>query len=346
MTEQKATAGTPSLKKEKAYVGRFAPSPSGPLHFGSLLTALACYLDAKANQGKFLLRIDNIDPPREISGAGDEIIQCLKDFSLYWDGDVIYQSERYPLYVNFLITLIQSNLVYPCECSRKQLADHAQYPGTCRKQLSQTQKQSLINELLSDSQHVFMQDKPRTLTPLLSPYSLRLNTQDFAKEKLDFNDELLGKQYHPLDFSDFILLRKDRLPSYMLACAVDDMHDGITHIIRGSDLLESTFWQRCLQFLYLREILNTESTSETLSLHYAHLPVITNELNQKLSKQHHAPAVDSSQTQQTLLTALRALTQDVPETLCNAGTETILSWAMENWSLEKIPTGRIAFNSL
>ncbi len=344
MTEQ-SKPPTQQLKS-KAYVGRFAPSPSGPLHFGSLLTAIASYLDARAHQGKFLLRIDNIDPPREIEGASEDIIQCLQAFSLNWDGEVIYQSDRYPLYLDFLITLIKNDLVYPCECSRKQLADHSQYPGTCRKILSTQQKQSLIDELLSDSEHVLQKGKPSQLIPLLSHYSLRLNTQDFKKEKLDFIDSIQGSQHYPEDFGDFILLRKDRLPSYMLACAVDDIYDGITHIIRGNDLLESTFWQRCLQTYFLELDSQRHSANMTLDFHYGHLPVITNELNQKLSKQHHAPAVNAHEATQTLLSALRALNQQIPDTIAETSISNILSWATEHWRIEKIPAENIVFNSL
>lgn len=333
--------------KQQVYIGRFAPSPSGPLHFGSLMTALAAFIDAKANKGKLLLRIDNIDPPREQPGAIENISETLKDFNLLWDDQVIFQSERYPLYLEFVIKLIENNLAYPCYCSRKQLSDYSQYPGTCRKHLDEVQKQTLIKELRDDSEHVFSATQPKQLSPLLSHYSVRLDTSSIPRDCLDFYDGIQGLQHCPKDFGDFILLRKDRLPSYMLACALDEIYDGINHIVRGSDLLQATFWQRSLQYLYLRiNPRNSNTQSPELPFRYAHLPIITNELNQKLSKQHHAPAIYPDDSRNMLLRALSALGQNLPPSLGYTSNTDILLWAIEHWNLSSVPADSIAFDDL
>jgi len=326
------------LIASKTYIGRFAPSPSGGLHFGSLLTALASYLDARFNQGQWLLRIDNIDPPREIAGATENIIRTLEAFGLDWDGKVIYQSHRYPSYLGLIYKLVQEDLAYPCYCSRKQLSLHEKYPGTCRKKLGSQQKKNLIDELKKETQEVFSEKRPEKLNPHLFNYSIRFNTEGFNEKQLEFIDILRSKQSLPSSFSDFIILRKDRLPSYMLACAFDDIHDGISRLVRGADLLESCFWQRSLQSIIVKP--------KTNPIEYAHLPVIKNELDQKLSKQHYAPEVNDSEKEHLLLMCLKALGQKTPESVNSGSVSDILAWAVSNWRLENVPKHDIYFSDI
>lgn len=327
---------------KQTYIGRFAPSPSGSLHFGSLVCALASYLDAKKNHGKYLLRIDNIDPPREQPGACDAIIKTLKAFHLHHDGKIIFQSERYPDYLDVCIKLIEQDLAYPCYCSRKQLSSFKQYPGTCRKILSDSEKKQIINSLKQDSEQVFHSTAQSTtgqqLTPCLKPYSVRLNIQHLPKTEIDFVDDIRGQQKYPTHFGDFIIFRKDRLPSYMLACAVDDIHDRITHIVRGADLLGSCFWQRALQY-YLAD-------QHAPDIHYAHLPLMLNEFGQKLSKQHHAQEINSAEKNTLIIKALSALGQNPPQDLSKQAYPAILSWAESHWQIENVGANDLAENSL
>jgi len=198
---------------QQAYTGRFAPSPSGLLHFGSLLSALASYLDAKANNGRWLVRIDNIDPPREQINAASNILNSLELFGFQWDDSVIYQSNRFPSYIDTCITLIENNLVYPCSCSRKDLAKHEQYPGFCRKYLEKNEKRDLISSLKENISNVHQKKKISTLHPILIEYSLRIRTDNFDLQKLNFKDSIQGHQQVTNSFGDFIILRKDSLPS-------------------------------------------------------------------------------------------------------------------------------------
>lgn len=189
------------------YVGRFAPSPSGPLHYGSLVAALASYLDARHADGQWLLRIEDLDPPRESASAPAEILHQLKTYGLHWDGDVLYQSHRQQAYLETLGILTEQNLTYPCTCSRKQIP--AIYPGTCRNGCDATK-----------------------------PYAIRMRLPTLP---LEINDRLRGKQqWDPADVGDFIVRRKDQLFAYQLAVVVDDIHQGVNQIVRGIDLLDST----------------------------------------------------------------------------------------------------------
>lgn len=296
------------------------------------MCALASYLDARKNHGKYLLRIDNIDPPREQPDACNSIIQTLEAFHLHHDGKLIFQSERYLDYLDVCIKLIEQDLAYPCYCSRKQLSAFDQYPGTCRKILSPPEKKQIIDSLKYDSEQVFnraaQSATDQQLKPFLAAYSIRLNTQELPKKEIDFVDDIRGPQKHPVHFGDFIIFRKDRLPSYMLACAVDDIHDGITHIVRGADLLDSCFWQRALQY-YL-------TGQHAPDIHYAHLPLILNEFQQKLSKQHHAPEINSADKNTLILKALSALGQEPPQDLYQQSYPSILSWAETHWQLAKV----------
>jgi glutamyl-Q tRNA(Asp) synthetase len=192
------------------YIGRFAPSPSGPLHFGSLVAAIASFLDTRKNDGVWLLRIEDLDPPRESALAPAIIIKQLRAHGLHWDGNILYQSTRLNTYAEALIELRRLNLVYPCDCIRKNLPPV--YPGTCRD---------------------------KKLNEVKSPHAIRLIVD---QNTICINDAVLGTQKWHLgsEIGDFIVRRKDSLFSYQLAVVVDDGFQNITHVVRGADLLDST----------------------------------------------------------------------------------------------------------
>lgn len=331
-----------NILSEQAYIGRFAPTPSGLLHFGSLLSALASYLDAKANHGTWLLRIDDIDPPRQQQDAAESILKSLETFGLHWDDKVIYQSDRFPSYINSCITFIENDLVYPCFCTRQSLSQYSQYPGHCKQHLSTYEKKRLITTLQKLTiDFSATREKPQ-LKPILKDYALRLVSHDIYLPLLNFKDEIQGAQKVPENFGDFIVLRKDSLPSYMLACGLDDLQDKITHIVRGSDLLESSLWQRYLQIQHM----HLQGKGKNLNISYAHLPLILNDLHQKLSKQHHAPEIDPKNKNELLYSALLALGQKPDKQLQNEKPSVILEWAINHWQLAGIPKNNILFDSL
>ena len=203
---------------KQPYIGRFAPSPTGPLHFGSLYTALASFLQARSQQGLWLLRIDDLDTPRNIKGSADSILKTLDAFGLYWDDRVAYQSQSLDVYHEILDQLVKDKLIYPCTCSRKTLT--AIYSGVCR-------------------------DKQ---TPPKSPCSFRIKTDNHS---ISFTDELQGLISHNLaEHGDFIVKRKDDIIAYQFAVVIDDDRQHINHIVRGYDLLDSTPRQ-----IYLQQVL-------------------------------------------------------------------------------------------
>lgn len=199
-----------------SYVGRFAPSPTGPLHFGSLLAALASYFDAHKHQGQWLVRIEDLDPPREMSGASDLILQALDAHQLLPDQEILYQSQRYDAYEHALQQLIRQDLAFPCQCSRKQLANSAGiHLGRCQCDRQQG-------------------------------HAWRFATQ--AGLSLNFDDELQGLyQQSSNQIGDFVVRRKDQLWAYQLALVVDDEFQNISHVVRGIDLIDSTLRQNLLQ---------------------------------------------------------------------------------------------------
>lgn len=284
------------------YVGRFAPSPSGPLHLGSLLCALASYLDAKASKGRWLVRIEDIDPPREILGASDAILETLHQHGLHWDAPLVYQSSRSEQYRNTLNTFVNNAQAYPCGCNRKRLAelDH-RYDSYC------------------------LQHPPAANTPTALRFNTATLTQDNATTC--FEDMIQGRQCE--DFrqnGDFVIHRKDGLFAYQLAVVVDDIAQGITHIVRGSDLLDTT----------AKQILLMQSLGYTIP-QYAHIPVLNSQNGLKPSKQNHAQAVENHKASHNLLQCLRYLNQQTPASLQSAKVETILQWAIEHWSMSHIP---------
>ncbi len=281
-----------------SYTGRFAPSPSGQLHFGSLLAALGSYLQAKAHNGQWLVRIEDLDPPREVPGAADDILRTLEAYGLCWDGEVMYQSQRHDAYRATLDQLDQAGLLYACRCTRKQIqAAGGFYPGTCQS--------------------------------LALPWpgnALRLHT---TSPVTHFQDSHFGRIQIPeaLAAEDFIVLRKDGLFAYNLAVVVDDIEQGITEVVRGADLIEPTGRQ---QYLY--------ACLEQSLPGYLHLPLAVTDNGLKLSKQNHAPALPLDSPQPALFQALDFLGQQPPQALLQATTEELLQWAVANWQVEKIPS--------
>ena len=279
------------------YRGRFAPSPTGPLHFGSLLAATASYLEARAHHGEWLLRMEDIDEPRNVAGSDGAILRTLEAFGFKWHGEVLYQTQRKSAYAEILQQLQQQNLTYRCTCSRSELqANHTSniYPGRC-----------------ADKQHA---------EECEHAVRLRIENRD-----IEFNDAVMGvfAQNLQTDVGDFIIRRRDGLFAYQLAVVVDDEYQGITHVVRGADLLDSTprqiYLQQCLQF-------NTP--------HYTHLPLAVNAREEKLSKQTYAQEIRPNSN--ALIAALNFLGQATPEELRYEPISEIWKWAIPNWHVEKI----------
>ncbi|HAR09925.1 MAG TPA: tRNA glutamyl-Q(34) synthetase GluQRS [Cobetia sp.] len=278
--------------------GRFAPTPSGPLHAGSLVAAVASYLDARSQQGRWSLRIEDVDPPRCPPGSVDTILRQLETFGLAWDGEVRYQSHRHDAYARALARLTEQGMAYPCSCSRKQWRDHGIYPGWCRDGVCQPE----------------------------APQAWRLRS-DLGQRPVSWHDRLQGLQrFDPAALGDVVLKRKDGLWAYQLAVVVDDIDQGITHIVRGSDLLDMTAQQ---QQIY--RALGAQPP------HWLHIPVILNDQGQKLSKQTHAPALDDTRPAENLVQALQALGQNPPPELAARGVDAILAWGRANWQRQAIP---------
>lgn len=277
------------------YIGRFAPSPSGSLHLGSLACALASYFDAKAQQGLWLVRMEDIDPPREPAGAADAIVECLIKHELHWDREILYQSTRTAAYKHTLAQLKAKQLTYYCQCSRKMLrALDGVYNGNCRH-LQHTQGAIKFN-----IQHAS---------------TLGLNTH------VSFSDTLCGAQQQDLLASgDFIIHRKDGLFAYQLAVIVDDIAQGITHVVRGDDLLDVTFNQ-----LIMFEALDYSAPQ------FTHIPVLLDDRGYKLSKQHGAPAVDINTPQKNIYTCLQYMGFNPPQ---HATTLQMLSWGIDAWQVK------------
>ncbi|MES2899117.1 MAG: tRNA glutamyl-Q(34) synthetase GluQRS [Pseudomonadota bacterium] len=245
------------------YVGRFAPSPTGPLHMGSVVAALASYLDARAHQGQWLVRIEDVDEGRSVAGAAEGALATLHTLGMQWDGEVVWQSKRLDLYQAAADQI--AAFTYPCGCNRREIADSrlgtapdgaAIYPGTCR----------------------------HGLAPGRSMRSLRVRVPeaDGGADVLGFDDRLAGHVEQALasESGDFVLKRADGYWAYQLAVVVDDAAQGITHVVRGADLIDSTPRQ-----IYLQRLLGVPTP------HYLHVPVVRNALGEKLSKQTGALAV-------------------------------------------------------
>jgi len=295
MREQTAKQDLIVSAECSSYVGRFAPSPTGPLHFGSLITAVASYCDAKANQGKWLVRIEDTDIPRIFPNSETHILSCIDAFQFEPDAEIIFQKDRFEIYEQVLEQLKQSDAIYACQCTRKILGSNHIYAGTCRD----------LNLEFVDQ-------------------AIRLKVSD---QQICFQDRLQGQLCSNLkyDLGDFVLKRRDGIISYQLAVVVDDYLQGITHVVRGADLLDNTVRQ-----IWLGSLLNYPS------LHYMHLPLAMNDQGQKLSKQNLAQALDINQAPELLQQAILALGQSAIEL---DQPRIMLQQAVQQWDINRIPKG-------
>lgn len=279
-------------------IGRFAPSPTGDLHFGSLVSAVGSYLEAKSTGGRWLLRIEDIDPPREIAGSASRIIDDLERLGMVPDGPVLYQSSRLDAYQETIERLLGQGLAYPCACSRKDLSGSGQYAGTCRN----------------------------GITPGKKPRSIRFRVDAGI---CTFDDKLQGSvSDSPAGIGgDFIIRRADGFYAYQLAVVVDDHFQGVTQVVRGADLLDSTTRQICLQ-----KALGFASPA------YMHLPVAITADGKKLSKRTRTDPVKHQEPVSAVRQALQFLGQDPPP---GTSLEALWRWALEHWDSNLIPRARV-----
>lgn len=291
---------------DAAYVGRFAPSPTGPLHFGSLVACLASYLDARAHRGTWLLRIEDVDTTRCKPVYADDIVATLAAFGFRWDGEIRVQSRQTAMYEAALQKLIETDSVFACRCSRKEVADFAVagvdgpvYPGTCR-----------------DQRVSFTGNAVRLRVPAT---------------RVCFLDRVQGELCQQLaqEVGDFVLKRRDGLIAYQLAVVVDDADQDVTHVVRGADLLDSTARQ-----IFLQRALSLPTPA------YLHIPVVTNPEGQKLSKQTLAAEISSAEAGNHLCRALAFLGQPVSPHLMTASPAEILADAIANWQPAALPRQR------
>lgn len=289
---------------EKPVRGRFAPSPTGPLHFGSLVAAVGSYLSVRAQGGRWLVRMEDLDPPREIKGAADNILRTLDAYGFEWDEEILYQSRRRDAYEAALDVLRQQGTVYACGCTRKEIADSSVhgiegpvYPGTCRTGLAAGR----------------------------SARALRVRTDNAT---IELEDRAQGRLQSQLEreFGDFVVRRADGFYAYQLAVVVDDAEQGITEIVRGADLLASTLRQ-----VYLQRLLGLPTPS------YLHLPAVLNAQGEKLSKQTRAEALARTNPVPVLWQALVFLGQSPPPEWQAATRENFWAAAAARWSEDCIP---------
>lgn len=285
------------------YRGRFAPSPTGNPHIGTLVAAVASYLQARVKSGEWRVRIEDVDTSRRVAGADDIMLKTLDKFGFEWDGEVIWQSRRSALYQQALEQLDNDGLLFACTCSRKLLAQtdtekSGIYPGTCRSQ-------SL---------------------PFAHAHAVRIRVPAIT---VAFEDTVCGEYRQSLqnECGDFVIRRRDGLFAYQLAVVVDDALQGITEIVRGADLLDSTPRQ-----IYLQQCLGYPEPG------YLHLPLMLDEHGRKLGKSEGAAALNPDRPAKSLYIALQHLGQQPPPALAHAAVADIWPWAMEHWNLDKIPT--------
>ncbi len=295
------------------YTGRFAPSPTGPLHFGSLLTAVASYAQARSNDGTWLLRIEDIDPPREPPGSDKLILDALVAYGFEWDGEVTYQSKLTPRHECLVEDLLRTGKAYYCSCSRRDLANSPRgslgtiYPGTCRDGCA------------------------------AGDNSVRLRTNN---KPIEFTDALQGTHCQRLESEsgDFVIKRRDGLIAYHMAVVVDDFEQGITEVVRGIDLIDST-----PRHIWLQKTLGFPEPD------YMHIPIAINSDGQKLSKLTGANGIDIDNPGQEICTALEALGQRPPAGLDTAKLPEIWQWTIDHWRKEpmrgqiEIPAGRFGY---
>ena len=282
---------------ESHYIGRFAPSPSGELHFGSLIAALGSYLQARARQGKWLVRIEDIDPPREVPGAAETILRLLDHYGLHWDGDVLWQSQRHDAYRERLAWLSEQGLSYNCTCTRARIQSvGGVYDGHCRTRHNGPENAAVR----------LIQRAPVT------------QFTDVLSGTIQADDRLARE--------DFIIHRRDGLFAYNLAVVVDDHFQGVTEIVRGADLVEPT----------VRQISLYQQFGWTVP-DYIHLPLAVNEQGSKLSKQNHAPALPDGDPRPVLIDALRFLNQNVTQEWQDLSLDELLKTAIADWTLMAVP---------
>lgn len=283
------------------YIGRFAPTPSGYLHFGSLLAALASYLDARHHNGQWLVRIEDLDTPRNIPGATEHILRTLDAYGLHWDGEVVHQADRLALYQQAMTRWLETGQAYYCDCSRRDILAHGNiYPGTCR-----------LRQL-----------------PAASDHAIRLQVDS---SELTLQDRLQGRFSQRLSEAsgDFIIRRRDGIIAYQLAVVVDDIAQGVTDIVRGADLLESTPRQ-----LWIYQLLRQPVPR------YLHVPLAMRADGEKLSKRLGSAPLEPEQAARTLHHALSVLAQRPPSELTGAPVAEQLQWAIAHWQPEQLPATR------
>ena len=287
------------------HIGRFAPSPSGPLHSGSLLAAVASYVDAKAHNGQWLLRIEDVDRHRTVDGSRDSILNSLEQHGLHWDGTIEQQTDNDGRYEAALTQLQQQQRVFFCQCTRTALKQIVgPYPGTCRAEKS--------SRYIAATRH-----QPAS-------HALRF---ECGEATITFTDRILGRQSFELaQLGDFILRRRDSLFAYQLAVVMDDAEQSVTSVVRGADLLSSTPWQIALQ-----QALNLPT------MDYAHLPLITDANNgHKLSKQTGAKGINNATAASNISLALTQLGQQLPEQAHRLSVNQLLEWALEHWQINRV----------
>jgi glutamyl-Q tRNA(Asp) synthetase len=286
-----------------SYKGRFAPTPSGPAHLGTMFAALGSFLQARARRGEWHVRIDDIDPPRVVPGAADSILHTLERYGLHWDGEVVYQNHRTDTYQDAIQQLVAQHIAYECTCSRKEIEKVATrgmngmiYPGTCRQGCDENSPQKSIRLRTED---------------------VVVTVNDAIQPKLSINVEN--------DIGDFVIRRADNLIAYHLATVVDDALDEFTQIVRGKDQFSLT-----PQHIYLQQRLGVKSPE------YAHLPLLTDQQGEKLSKSSRAAAIDTM-PMNTAWTILLGCFDMYPEpALLDEPPQTILDWAVDQWDLLRI----------
>lgn len=292
-----------SQNEKTGPAGRYAPSPSGELHFGSLVAAVASYLQARSTGAAWYMRIEDIDPPRVVPGAASAILRSLEQHGLFWDGPVLYQSERGEAYAQAITKLKSTGHAFDCGCTRKQ-AQHGPegpegpvYPGTCRQGLPKGKL----------------------------PRSVRLRVDQGLAV---FHDAVHGRieQNLSADVGDFVLRRADGHFAYQLGVVVDDAHQGITEVVRGADLLTSTLRQR-----YLQHCLGLPQVS------YLHVPLVLDAGGEKLSKHSKAAPLNLAKPEEGIFKALEFLGQQPPSDFFGEKTDSLLAWAVEHWDIQSIP---------
>jgi glutamyl-Q tRNA(Asp) synthetase len=291
-----------AVQSGTAYVGRFAPSPTGSLHLGSLLAALGSYLDARAHGGRWLVRMEDLDTPRLLPGCARQILQTLEAFGLQWDGPVEYQSLRTERYAAAFARLREAAVTFECSCSRRELADEAGYPGTCRAGTRQP-----------------------------GPTATRFRVPPVT---VSWEDRLQGSCRYELEgLGDVIIRRRDGAFAYQLAVVVDDADQGVTDVVRGADLIESTPWQIALQ-----------AALKLPPVRYAHLPLLTEPGGAKLAKSRRSIALEPGRAGGQLCQVLGLLGQEPPAGLELEPVHTVLGWATQHWRLGPL-AGRLAIGA-